>query len=173
MQICCDSNYDWPDQYWQGSQIAFKLANGYGFETWQWTMQHPIHNIIYQLYLSLGYLIGNFLNFQPINKERMVKIMQVLVAILCDWFLLKIALVYTKKLTFITSILILSNWFYFSMMNRTYINSIETCLSVIAYYLWLIREKRYKYDMLSRTIVGLNFIIRTTSILVWAVIWPY
>jgi hypothetical protein len=98
--------------------------------------------------------------------------MQVFIAMLCDWFLLKVALVYTKRLTFITSILILSNWFYFAMMNRTYINSIETCLTVVAYYLWLNREKGKKYDLLSRIIVGLNFIIRTTSIIVWAVIWP-
>lgn len=99
--------------------------------------------------------------------------MQILLAILCDWFLLKIASGYTKKMRLATCLLILSNWFYFSMMNRTYINSIETCLAVISYYFWLIRDRGQKYDILSRIIVGLNFIIRTTSILLWAVIWPY
>lgn len=99
--------------------------------------------------------------------------MQILLAILCDWFLLKIASVYTRKITLTTCLLILSNWFYFSMMNRTYINSIETCLAVISYYFWLIRDRGQKYDFFSRILVGLNFIIRTTSILLWAVIWPY
>lgn len=59
------------------------------------------------------------------------------------------------------------------MMNRTYINSIETCLTVISFYYWLIRDKGQRYDILNRILVGLNFIIRTTSLLLWAVIWPY
>jgi hypothetical protein len=70
----------------------------------------------------------------------MVKLMQVILAIVSDWYLLKIAQRYTAKLTIMTSLLILTNWFYFSMMNRTYINSIETCLTVIAFYYWLARS---------------------------------
>jgi hypothetical protein len=65
--------------------------------------------------------------------------MQILLAVSCDWFLLKIAQIYSNKLTLKISILLLTNWFYFSMMNKTYINSIETCLTVIAFYYWLIR----------------------------------
>lgn len=102
----------------------------------------------------------------------MVKVFQIFIAILTDWFLLKIGCKYVRNISFLSSILILANWFYFSMMNRTYINSIETCLSVVAFYFWLTRSESKGHDLISRVIVGLCFIIRTTSIILWAVIWP-
>lgn len=33
-QLSFDYNYDQPDEYWQGHEIAYKIANGYGFESW-------------------------------------------------------------------------------------------------------------------------------------------
>jgi hypothetical protein len=30
-------NYDHPDEYWQGAEIAHKIFYGYGYETWEWT----------------------------------------------------------------------------------------------------------------------------------------
>ena len=112
------------------------------------------------------------MNLSAGMKEIMVKLFQIFIAILTDWFLLKIGCKYVRKINLLTSILILTNWFYFSMMNRTYINSIETCLSVVAFYFWLTRSESKSHDLISRVIVGLCFIIRTTSIILWAVIWP-
>lgn len=30
-QVFLDYNYDRPDEYWQGPEIAYKIAYGYGF----------------------------------------------------------------------------------------------------------------------------------------------
>jgi hypothetical protein len=99
------------------------MASGYGYESWEWTMDEPIRSPIYQLYLSIGYRLAFALNLPDLLVEISPKIIQILLACLCDWFLLKIAHHYLKKVSLLTYICLLTNWFYFSMMNRTYINS--------------------------------------------------
>jgi phosphatidylinositol glycan class B len=32
-------NYEYPDEYWQGSEIAHRLHYGYGYLTWEWTIE--------------------------------------------------------------------------------------------------------------------------------------
>lgn len=56
MLAITDINYDYPDEYWQGPEISHKMARGYGFETWEWTIADPIRTPVYQGYLSIGYL---------------------------------------------------------------------------------------------------------------------
>jgi phosphatidylinositol glycan class B len=31
-------NYEHPDEYWQGTEIAHRLYYGYGYLTWEWTI---------------------------------------------------------------------------------------------------------------------------------------
>lgn len=122
--IFVDFNYDWPDEYWQGRQIGYKIANGYGSTTWEWNIDDPIRSPIYPMFLSVMYFMGNMIGLGQIGQENMVEAGQVCVAIVCDWFLIRLASKYMPKLNFTLTILMLTNWFYFSMMNRTYINSI-------------------------------------------------
>jgi hypothetical protein len=54
-QLFLDYNYDRADEYWQGSEVAYRLYHGYGYLSWEWTMDEPIRSPLYQLYLELGY----------------------------------------------------------------------------------------------------------------------
>ena len=51
-------NYEYPDEHWQGPEVAHRLYYGYGYLTWEWTLQQPLRNPIYPLILTLGYQIG-------------------------------------------------------------------------------------------------------------------
>jgi hypothetical protein len=99
--------------------------------------------------------------------------MQLLLSLTCDWFLIKTAKFYVDKLSFLACICLLTNWYYFSMLNRIYINSAETCLAVVAFYFWVTREENKVNDYVSRAVVMVSFSLRPTSLFMWAVIWPY
>ena len=99
--------------------------------------------------------------------------MQILLALLCDWYLLNTASLYQPDLSSGWLLLLTTNWYYFSTLNRTYSNSAETALLVIAFYYWLRRGQKTRYDLISRVIVGVSFVVRPTSIIPWVVIWPY
>lgn len=61
-------------------------------------------------------------------------------------------------------------------MIRTYFNSFETALTVISFYYWIsntrLGSSGYK-DFMNRAIATINYVSRPTSIMVWALLWPY
>ena len=99
--------------------------------------------------------------------------MQLLLSTTCDYFLIKTAEHYLRRVSFGVVLSILTNWYYFSMLNRIYINSAETCLAVTAFYFWTARQEHHFNDLVSRLVVVLNFSLRPTSLFLWVVIWPY
>lgn len=85
-------NYDYPDEYWQGPEISHKIFYGYGYETWEWTIEEPIRNPLGPLILSLGFGVISFL---PGNWEDELigiapSLIQLLLAFITDIFLLKL-----------------------------------------------------------------------------------
>ena len=58
-----------------------------------------------------------------------------------------------------------------SYMSRTYANSFEAVINMAAFYFWLRREANARNDIYSRALVCLNFTVRTTSIVFWALLW--
>lgn len=139
-QLFLDYNFDRADEYWQGSEVAYKMHYGYGYLSWEWTMDEPIRSPLYQLYLSIGYIFCDHLQCSTYVKEIAPKIMQILLSIICDCFLIKTASYYVKNISYFVCLLLLTNWYYFSMLNRIYINSAETCLATISFYYWATRE---------------------------------
>ena len=146
---------------------------GYGYLSWEWTMDEPIRSPLYQLYLSIGYIFCDHLQCSTYVKEIAPKIMQILLSIICDYFLIKTASYYVKNISYFVCLLLLTNWYYFSMLNRIYINSAETCLATISFYFWATREQHKMNDYISRFFVMVNFSLRPTSLFMWVVIWPY
>ena len=122
-QLFVDYNFDRSDEYWQGSEVAYRLQYGYGYLSWEWVMDEPIRSPLYQLYLKIGYIICDIVGCGSYLKEICCKIMQLFLSLTCDWFMLKIATFYVKKITFLVFLCLLTNWYYFSMLNRIYINS--------------------------------------------------
>ncbi len=58
-------------------------------------------------------------------------------------------------------------------MVRASTNSAQALCVVIAFYFWLKREDDPKNDIISRVFTVIGFMSRLTTILTWAIIWPY
>lgn len=101
------------------------------------------------------------------------KLMQGLVSGAGDFFLWKIVNFYYGEISWFGVAVVFCNWFYAGMLSRMYANSFETALTIIAFYLWISRKDNQQNDYLSRLIVIVAYVSRPTSILLWALIWPY
>ena len=107
-------------------------------------MENPIRNPVYQFVLSLGYMgahfvinvvkyveenygfrLGYYMFSFDVIIEFSPKIVQMLLAILGDVYVVKLAYFYfgKHKINNTSILFVLSNWFYLSMLSRTYINS--------------------------------------------------
>lgn len=60
-----------------------------------------------------------------------------------------------------------------TFISRTYVNATEAMLTLVAYYYWVRRAENRWNDVLSRSIVIFGFVLRGTSIMFWAIVWPY
>lgn len=130
-----------------------------GYESWEWTIENPIRNPLYQYLLALGYVmmggVGRTIQivqedyglllwvteeYLDMFMEMGPKLIQALLAVIGDIFIAKLLLLnFTKsnsKVSMLSIIFLLSNWFYFSMLSRTYINSFECILTTVAFYYW-------------------------------------
>lgn len=120
-------------------------------------MNDPIRNPVYQFLLSLGYMgahlicyvveyvhenygynFGYYLLSADMIMEYSPKIVQLILAILGDVYVIKLAYFYFPKpnISTFSIFFVLFNWFYLSMLSRTYINSFECVLMSIAFYYW-------------------------------------
>jgi hypothetical protein len=52
-------------------------------------------------------------------------------------------------------------------------NSTEALFVIISLYFWAQRQKNKYYDVMSRFVVIVGFLIRFTIIFFWGIIWPY
>lgn len=99
--------------------------------------------------------------------------MNSLVMSLGDFYVIKILYYYYGKIPSISVIMFfMCNWFYLGTMSRTYMNGFETSLTIVAFYYWLNRENNAN-DIISRVIVWFCYLVRATSLIFWAVVWPY
>jgi hypothetical protein len=70
--------------------------------------------------------------------EYSPKVVQLCLAILGDVYVVKLLYFYfgKEKVTIRSILFVLSNWFYLSMLSRTFINSFECTFMSIAFYYW-------------------------------------
>jgi hypothetical protein len=101
------------------------------------------------------------------------RLYQSLVSAIFDYFLLKLNNLYNPGTNWVIILLNYTSWFSLAIMSRTCINSSEVMLLLVGFYLWNIRTKVWWADNLSRLLAIFNFVLRGTSVLFWAVVWPY
>ena len=140
LQLFLDINFYRSDEYWQGPEIAHKFHYGFGFLSWEWTIDDPIRNPLFQFYLQLGYAICDNLKCSDYFKEITPKIMMFLLNVPLNWFMIKIAKYYSKNITPGFCFILMTNFYLFGTTNRFLINSVETILTTIAFYFWLTRR---------------------------------
>ena len=137
-------------------------------------MEKPIRNHAWPLFISLSYRIVSYLGLDDtILIVYAPKLLQILVASTFDYFLIKINTIYNPGTTWKLLVINYTSWFSLTIISRSYIQSFEATLTLIAFYAWNLRKIYWKMDYLSRSIVVMSFVVRSTCIMFWAVIWPY
>lgn len=135
--LCLMRNYDHPDEYWQGPEIAHKLAYGNGHETWEWSDQEPIRSHVYPLILSKSYKVLEALGIHsPDSLVLGPKLCQSVVGALYDLFLVLLSEFYMPGSAPQMILVNYTSWASLTFMSRTFVNSTETLLILVAFYLW-------------------------------------
>eukprot|EP01104_Vermistella_antarctica_P003346 TRINITY_DN13515_c0_g1_i1.p1 TRINITY_DN13515_c0_g1~~TRINITY_DN13515_c0_g1_i1.p1 ORF type:complete len:762 (+),score=167.97 TRINITY_DN13515_c0_g1_i1:160-2445(+) len=125
-----------PDEYWQGMEVAHRLAFGYGHMTWEWSEKirgftHPL--LFAMLYKALQ-VVGLDSPFVSMWAPRLL---QGVFAAVGDLFTYKLALrLFGGEVAAWTLICSVFSWFHFYCSVRTYSNSLESVLTVVALYFW-------------------------------------
>lgn len=163
-------NLSHPDQLWQASQVAYNWVYGGVFLSWEWAPEYQLRNTIYPAFLAgpLYLLKEQGLDTQPVVLLQPYLTHSILV-ILGDLFLWKSAKKYVGSEG--AKLAMLLHFFSKTQTEnvlRTFTNSVEQILAVIAFYYFLRQKDRFTGStvMLTATIT-LSFMMRTTSPIGW------
>ncbi|KAF0460341.1 GPI mannosyltransferase 3 [Gigaspora margarita] len=165
-----------PDEYWQSVEVAHYMVFGYGYLTWEWKQRirsfaHPlIFATLYKVLALLGLDDGNLFIYAP-------RLLQAVFAAINDFYSYLLA----KKLfnnssakwTLFCSII---SWFNFFCSVRTFSNSIETSLTIVALFYWpwpsldIPRNQNEREIMLriSLSLAAISCIFRPTNVIIWS-----
>ena len=160
----CVNTYFNPDEYWQSVEVAHRLVFGYGHLTWEWTER--IRGFVHPLVFAAVYYILKItgLDYPMVvvcthysvlslcSCDHVVRVcvqvlaprvLQAVLAATADTFLCRIVAKYNENLAKKTMYCIMFSWFLFFCDVRTFSNTMEAQLSVIALYYWLVaRDKK-------------------------------
>ncbi|XP_068623014.1 GPI mannosyltransferase 3 isoform X2 [Battus philenor] len=160
-----------PDEYWQSLEVAHKQVFGYGVLTWEW--QKGIRSYLYPSIFAALYAVLKFTGLDsPEAVVLLPRLLQAAISGIADYSFYK----WTggrKWALFL--ILIPSFWFYAS--GRTLLQTMETCLVVIALSMYPFKDgKRGYYEKENNKWVWLACIstfLRPTSAPIWLVLAIY
>lgn len=119
-----------PDEYWQSLEVGHKLAFGYGYLTWEWNK--GIRSYLHPLCISVLYRALAWLNIDRV--EYLVfgpRILQAILSAASDYCFYR-----WNNNSKWSAFVIVASWFWFYTATRTLSNTIETCLTTIALYLY-------------------------------------
>lgn len=126
-----------PDEYWQSLEVAHDIAFGYGQRTWEWEkgLRGYTHPLLFAfIYKTLSLIRCD----SPFLLRVVPKMVQSAFAALGDLYLFRLSsLVFSSDRTgwwALASSLV--NWFTFFCITRTFSNSLETSLSLVALFYW-------------------------------------
>lgn len=131
-------------------------------------MPEPLRNPLYPYLLSLGYYLGT-IRWGP-------SLVQLACAVVADYHLLGILKHIYGRVSWVGLGLVFGNWYWASALVRTYFNSFETAVIVVGFYYWVVGARlghTDKNDILNRLCATVGYVARPTSLVVWALLWPY
>ena len=124
-----------PDEYWQGTEVAYNIVFGGVKLPWEWHSEYSLRNVLYPYYLSipLWILRLTFLDFQPLVLAAPY-IAHLPLVLLADYFYFQAG----KKAIGETGVRIsvyfyLSNGFFNAFLIRTFSNSLEAILHIVSF----------------------------------------
>jgi hypothetical protein len=170
MCLFMSSNYLYPDEYWQGTEVAYNIVYGGVELPWEWRPQYRIRNVLYPYYLSVPLFTAKILGID--SREVVIKapyLAHSILVIVGDYFMFKLAKkicgTQTARVVFL---LYLSNAFFNSYLIRCFGNSVETFLNLIALYYYLDITKKYDRSLqYCAFALSLAFGIRNTALIGW------
>lgn len=162
-----------PDQFWQGSEIAYYLA--YSDElsisfTWEWLEDYKLRSIIFPLYLSLPLHVLRFLridtNFLVVNS---IGAMNSVIQAVGDVYLYKLAKVLIgKRGALIALVFSFVNLTMTQTFTKTLTNGAEAICSLIAFYYFTHLQAKFDRNMKLMTLfITLAFHLRSSSLVGW------
>lgn len=158
-----------PDEFWQGPEVAHRIAFGYGYLTWEWKecirgWTFPlIFAASYKFLATFGADTAKFLVIIP-------RLVQAFFASFGDLFLYRLA---AKRFDLQTArwtlICYLISWFTFYCVTRTLTNSLETVLTTVALYYWPCdsQENSIRQTFKALSFAAVSSIIRPTAAIMW------
>ncbi|KAK5989175.1 GPI mannosyltransferase 3 [Cladobotryum mycophilum] len=189
-----------PDEFFQALEPAWQLAFGPQSGAWlTWEWQYQLRSSLHPILFSGAYLAADRLSaaFPPESFIRSAavivapRVLQAVIAALGDWFTWKLAMrIYSpdNSVSFITLFLQLFSPWQWYCSTRTFSNSLETTLTVMALYYWpwqllgsapaLTKENPKPVNVLrtvwplrsSLCLAALAVVLRPTNVLIWATI---
>jgi phosphatidylinositol glycan class B len=127
-----------PDEYWQGPEVAHRMAFGYGHLTWEWSgaarLRSCVHPLVFAgLYRALRAL-GCDTRWAVAWGPRLL---QAGAAGLGDLYVYRLGVrVFGERAGRWALACSLTSWFNFYCITRTFSNSLEAVLTVVALSLW-------------------------------------
>ncbi|GMH43330.1 hypothetical protein BSKO_11252 [Bryopsis sp. KO-2023] len=166
-----------PDEFWQGSEVAHKIAFGYGHLTWEWAA--GLRSILYPMMLSLAYWPLKIFSLDaPWAVAFAPRLLQSIFAALSDVHVHGVSKkIFGKETARFALLCQLACWFNFYCSVRTFSNSMEACLTIVAFYHW--PSLTSKYDGTSNAprsdwgrplaifVAGCCVVMRPTSAMLW------
>ena len=156
-------SYFSPDEYWQSLEVAHNLVFGYGHLTWEW-QDSKLRSIIHPLMFPWIYYL---LKITGLDSSWAVaylpRIFQAGCLWVSDYFLyFGVQKSHGDDIAKKVQWLNLFSWFVSYAGVRTYSNSMELMLTIIAYYYYT--HSRYIPWNIS---IGISCMIRPTAIIPW------
>ncbi|KAG6038909.1 glycosylphosphatidylinositol anchor biosynthesis [Claviceps citrina] len=195
----CVNTFFQPDEFFQALEPAWQLAfgpNSGAWLTWEW--HHQLRSSLHPLLFSAGYLVADCISKllptgNTIRASIVVaspKVLQAICAGLCDWYTWQLAVNIfgpNSNTSFFALLLQLFNPWQWYCSTRTFSNSLEATLTVMALYYWPwgifqaahatpTKENPKPANVLtglghvrmSLCLAALAIILRPTNVLIWA-----
>ncbi|KAK1247977.1 hypothetical protein MKX07_000865 [Trichoderma sp. CBMAI-0711] len=198
----CLATFFQPDEFFQALEPAWRLAFGPDSGAWlTWEWHHQLRSSLHPLLFSAAYTIADRLSaiIPPGSAIRSVivvaapRVLQALIAALGDWYTWHLAAhVYgsDSNVSFFALFMQLLNPWQWYCSTRTFSNSLETTLTVMALTYWpwqllgaapySIKENAAPFNVLrgsklwslraSLCLAALAVVLRPTNVLIWLTI---
>ena len=158
-----------PDEFWQGPEVAHRIAFGYGYLTWEW--KEGLRGWTYPLIFATSYKCLALFGIDTAKFLVVIpRVLQACFASCGDLFLYKLAAkrfdVQTARWTLICYLI---SWFTLYCVTRTLTNSLETVLTTVALYYWPCGSKKDSFTQVFKAlcIAAFSCTIRPTAAVMW------
>jgi phosphatidylinositol glycan class B len=159
-----------PDEYWQGTEVAYNIVYGGVDLPWEWHDEYKLRNTVYPYYLAFPLWI---LKITGLDYNAAVRscpyLAHCFLVCISDWYLWRIGKrTIGTPASRISFILYLTSRTANELMIRCFSNSIETIFYIVAFYYFLdVKNKFNKNIVMMTALISLSFMMRNTSPIGW------